>query len=194
MEIPKKYHHLNFFLAVLFEQSEKEKFIAYRIQAPKTLLRRTTCSDNLHLTVGFMGSIDWRDLRAVKDCFMSLKSLESFALPSSGLGLFGKGRNLHDYLALSFEVSDAYLNLFETSSQLLEQHLPYRFRKNNPLRPHVTLQLVRHKLPQDTKEEIRQQFLGQKRASFSIQVKRLGLMYRNLALRRYFCVQEYPLA
>jgi hypothetical protein len=179
----------NYFLAIELEPSLRRKCLSYTLDAAAAV-QRTTATDNLHITVGYIGPVKTADLPFLQTIFMALEQRPPFVLKFKQLECFGYGKNYRRYLGIEIQDLDGQFQNLHTQALSLLKTWGYTFQGGGPLRPHITLQLLK------AKEDLSQAqagFMAQPFDPTIFRVQKLGLWHRDPALKRYVSVQDYTL-
>jgi 2'-5' RNA ligase len=179
----------NYFLAIELPPSLRRKCLSYTLDAAAAA-QRATATDNLHITVGYIGPVKTADLPFLQTTFMALEQLPPFVLKFKQLECFGYGKNYRRYLGIEIQDVEGQFQSLHIQALTLLKPWGYTFQGGGLLRPHITLQRLKTK---EDPSQAQADFMTQPFDPTVFRVQKLGLWYREPALKRYVSVQDYTL-
>jgi 2'-5' RNA ligase len=184
----------NYFLAAILDEETKKEIIRFGLDPRDPRLQHTTPPYNMHITVGYIGPIADEVLEKIPACFKPLESVSAFPISFAGVDFFGGGKNFKRYVGLT--INDIDFNLKQLKQQaldLLHETTELTFRGHRDFQPHITIQLLKHKLNSHDRHQLIDHAKHLLKKPHPFWIRKLGLWYRNPKTQRYESLCDYPL-
>ncbi len=175
------------FLAVEFDSATKN-LIAEKLYLPlpKSQIRREK-KHNFHLTLGFIRDIKFDDRPTVIKAFENLKELAPFTIKAESTVNLGTSGNI---LCIHMGPTDKLTEISQLAAMLLAENTDYKFDESYATYiPHVKIQTIKRRVPDEIKPEIREMFDNIDLHKLSFKVTDLALMQR--VKYNYVTVKSY---
>jgi 2'-5' RNA ligase len=184
----------NYFLAAILDEETKSGILQYGLDPRDPRLQHTTPTYNMHITVGYIGQIPEDILPKVATCFKPLEEFSEIELSISGVDFFGGGDNFKRYIGLTIaDPKEKLKQLNKTALKLLQQETELTFRGHREYKPHITFQLLKHRLKSQERHHLIDHAKHLLKEPTRFWIKSLGLWYRNPKTQRYESLCDYQL-